>query len=280
MGKTKIKPLEEIDQSSVLSDQLSDNSLPVTSLSVTDKLKTDEPGSENRQQKTDNRIKKHGKKYQEVTENIEKNKNYPLVEAVTLAQKASYSKFQGTLEAHINTSTKNLRGLINLPHLAGKKLTILAFGNGAKEAGADIVGTEEIIADIEKGPSTTLRVNSEKEVKLSDVDVIVVTPAWMPKLAKAAKVLGPRGLMPNPKSGTITDNLGKAISELRTGKTEYKTENQAPVIHLGVGETDQPAEEIAANIKTLFNTLGKSKIRKITLSATMGPGVKVDLSSI
>lgn len=208
----------------------------------------------------------HGKKYQQAVEQVEKTCKYTLVEAVKLAQETSYSKFPGSVEAHINTKMKNLRGLATLPYSAGKKLRILAFGKGAEESGADIVGTEEIIENINKG-----KIN---------FDVVVTTPDWMPKLTKIAKNLGPRGLMPNPKNGTITENLSKTVSELQAGKTEYKTEANGQVIHLGVGKVSQPAEEIAANIKSLYNTIGKSRITKLTLSSTMGPGVKVDLSSI
>ncbi len=108
----------------------------------------------------------------------------------------------------------------------------------------------------------------------------VATPDWMPKLAKVAAILGPRSLMPNPKSGTITDNLKKAVSELQGGKTEYKLERAGQVIHLGVGKVSQPTEEIAQNIKILLTTIGKSRIKKVTLAPTMGPGVKLNLSSI
>ncbi len=212
-------------------------------------------------------VKARGKKYQEVIELVEKTKRYPLNEAVELAQKVSYTKFPSTMEIHINTAVKGVRGLITLPYASGKKLKILAFGKDADKSGADVVGTDEILADIIKG-------------KTGDIDFIVTTPEWMPKLARAAKVLGPRGMMPNPKNGTITDNLSKVVAELQGGKVEYKSENAAQVIHLAIGKTSQPAEEISANVKLLYQTIGKSRIRKITLSPTMGPGVKVDLNSI
>lgn len=269
MGKTKIKTIGE-DQVSVLSSQLSESSQSVVSSSVekseTEKQKTGKPKSENRKQKTDNKAKIRGHKYQEAITKVDPALKYALLEAVKLAQETSYSKFPGTIEAHLNTNVGNIRGLISLPHFTGKKLTILAFGTDVDKSGADIIGTDETIAEIEKG-----KVN---------FDVLVTTPNWMPKLAKCAKILGPRGLMPNPKNGTITENLGKAVTELQGGKVEYKTEKDRKVIHLSVGKVDQNPEEVAINIKTLFNTIGKSKISKITLSATMGAGVKVDLSSI
>lgn len=206
------------------------------------------------------------KKYQEAVAKVDKAIVYPLSQALELAKETSYSKFEGSLEIHINTVLKNIRGLITLPHLSGKKLTILAFGNGAKGAGADIEGDDSKLAEIEKG-----RI---------DFDVLVVTPVWMPKLARSAKILGPRGLMPNPKNGTVTDNLEKTITEIKSGKVEYKTEPNQNVLHLLIGKLNQPSEELSANIKILFISIGKSKIRKIVLSPTMGPGIKVDLSTL
>lgn len=208
----------------------------------------------------------HSQKYQEAAAQVEKTREYPIKEAIELAQKSSYSKFPGTIELHMNTTVKNIRGLVTLPFVSGKSLTVLAFGKGAAEAGADIVGTDETITEIEKG-----KIN---------FDVIVTTPEWMPKLARVARILGPKGLMPNPKSGTITENLSRAVADLKGGKTEYRTEANGQVIHLGVGKVDQPVEEIAANIKALYIIVGKSKVKKATLAPTMGPGVKINLSSI
>ncbi|MDO8638168.1 MAG: 50S ribosomal protein L1 [Candidatus Daviesbacteria bacterium] len=276
MGKTKIKNVGE-DQVSVLSSQLSDKSPSVVSPSETDEQKTGKPESENRKQKTDNKAKIRGHKYQEAKTKVDQTLKYSLLEAVKLAQETSYSKFPGTIEAHFNTNVKNIRGLISLPHFTGKKLTILAFpstssGQVASDLGDDvIIGNDETISQIEAGPSAGSGLK---------FDVLVTTPAWMPKLAKCAKILGPRSLMPNPKNGTITENLSKTVAELQGGKMEYKTEKDGKVIHLAVGKVNQAPEEISANIKTLFNTIGKSKISKITLSPTMGVGVKVDLSSI
>lgn len=208
----------------------------------------------------------HGKKYLEQAEKVERNKKYSIIEAIKLAKETSYSKFDGSLELHINTSQKGLRGLVTLPHVAGKKLRVLAFGKGAAESGADAVGTDETIAQIEKS-----RI---------DFDVVVTTPEWMPRLARVARVLGPRGLMPNPKSGTITDNLAKTVTELQAGKTEYKTEPNGMIIHLGVGKVSQASEEVIANIKALYTTIGKSRVQRMTIASTMGPGVKIDPSSI
>lgn len=269
MGKTKIKIIDDSNQLSDISSQLSESGQSVVGLSETEKQKTGKPKSETRKPKTDNRTKFRSKKYQQAVENIEKNQKLPALEAVSKTQAGSYSKFEGTIEVHINTNAKNLRGLINLPFAQGKKLRILAFPSGKTDLslGDDVViGTDETISQIEAGKI--------------DFDIVVTTPEWMPKLAKAAKILGPRGLMPNPKNGTISDNLVKAVAELQGGKTEYKTEANGQVIHLSVGKVSQKPEEIVANLKVIYNTVGRSKIQKISLSPTMGPSVKVDLSTL
>ena len=212
------------------------------------------------------KAKPRSKKYLEAIKDLDRSKFYPLTEAVDLVKKVSYSKFDGTLEAHINTHTTGIRGLISLPYASGKKIRILAFGKGAEESGADIFGDDSTLDNISKGKI--------------EFDILITTPDWMPKMAKLAKILGPKGLMPNPKNGTITEDLIKSVESFQGGKTEYKTEPKVPVIHLAFGKLTQPNEELEANIKTLYQILGKSRISKITLSPTMGPGVKLDLSSI
>ncbi|EKD91126.1 MAG: 50S ribosomal protein L1 [uncultured bacterium] len=228
--------------------------------------------SENKSAQKKSQAQKHGEpkyrssKYKEAAEKVEKAKKYAIDEAVNLVKETSYSKFDGSLEIHINTSVKNLRGLVSLPYASGKKLKIVAFGKGAEESGADIVGDDEKLNEIAKGKI--------------DFDFIVTDPSWMPKLARAAKVLGPRGLMPNPKNGTISDNLKKAVEEIQSGKVEYKSEKIANVVHLSLGKISQPTEELSQNIKVLLGVVGKSKIKVATIAPSMGPGVKLDTSSI
>lgn len=257
-----IKRDEQLKKSSDVSLQPSEKE--------TEKQKTVKPETEDRKPKTEKPKEpfkpSHSKKYLEIAEKVERNKLYPIDQAAELVKEISYSKFDGTLEIHINTDIKNVRGLINLPFASGKKLNIIAFGKGAEESGSDIAGTDEQLSEIIKG-------------KIG-FDVIVTTPEWMPKLARAAKVLGPRGLMPNPKNGTITDDLKKTVTELQGGKTEYKTESKANVIHASIGKISQPKEELSQNIKMLLSTIGKTKIKKVVISPTMGPGIKLDLSSI
>ncbi len=210
--------------------------------------------------------KPRSKKYKEAAALVDKNVTYPLNEAVELAKKVSYSKYDGTFELHVNTNSKNIRGLVSLPYASGKKVRIMAFGKGAAESGADIVGDEAALAEIEKG-----KIN---------FDVLITTPEMMPRISRLAKVLGPRGLMPNPKNGTIAENLEKAVSEIQSGKLEYKTESNKMTMHVSLGKISQPSEELSQNVKVLLTTIGKSKIKKAVLSPTLGPGVKLDLASI
>ena len=216
------------------------------------------------------KAKPRSKKYQEAAKDLDRTKIYPLLEAVDMVKKLSYAKFNATLEAHINTAQTGIRGYVSLPYAKGVQLRILVFGpSTASQLEGVIFGADSTIEEINKGKV--------------DFDLIITTPDWMPKLAKVAKILGPRGLMPNPKNNTIVSNeagLKKCVESFQAGKTEYKTEPKAPVIHVALGKLNQPNEELVANIKTLLATLGKSKIKKITLSPTMGPSVKVDLASL
>lgn len=206
------------------------------------------------------------KKYLEASKELDRTKTYPLPEALDIVKNKSYSKFNGTLEIHILASQTGLHGFISLPYVSGRKIRILAFGKGAENSGAGIFGDDSTIDEISKG-----KIN---------FDILITTPEWMPKLTKVARILGPRGLMPNPKNETITDDLKKAVGNFQAGKTEFKTEAKAPVIHLGIGKLAQPNEELEANIRTLLQTIGKTRVRKATLSPTMGPGVKLDLTTV
>ncbi len=245
-----------------------------TSLPAGRQARNDETGSSTRQDdkkvKTQKpgKVKPRSKKYQELTKDLDKSKTYPLNEAVEMTKKMSMTKFDGTIEAHINTIQTGIRGLVSLPFVSGKKLKILVFGSAnTPKADEDItIGDESIIETINKG-----KVN---------FDLVITTPDWMPKLAKVARILGPRSLMPNPKNGTIVSDLKKAVESFQTGKIEYKTESKAAVMHLGLGKLSQPTEELSANIKTLLATLGKSRVKKVSLSPTMGPSVKLDLTSL
>ena len=227
---------------------------------------------------------KKSKKYLEALGKLEKGKLYPLEEAVKLVKETSTSKFDGTVEiaVRLNLDTKKndqqLRGAIVLPHGTGKakKVLVLAKGDAAKaakDAGADYVGDVDMITKIEKE-------------NFFDFDVIIATPEMMPLLGKLGKVLGPKGLMPNPKTGTVTMDTKKAVEDVKKGRVEYRTDSYANV-HALVGKVSFDDEKLVENVKAFMDVIIKSKpqaakgvyLKGVALASTMGPGVKVDLSS-
>ena len=227
---------------------------------------------------------KKSKKYTEALSKIEKGKLYSLEEAVKLVKETSVSKFNGTVEiaVRLNLDTKKndqqLRGAIVLPFGTGKtkKVLVLAKGDAAKaatEAGADFVGDVDMITKIEKE-------------NWFDFDVIIATPEMMPMLGKLGKVLGPKGLMPNPKTGTVTTDTKKAVEDVKKGRVEYRTDSYANV-HALVGKVSFDDEKLVDNVKAFMDVIIKSKpqaakgiyLKGVSLASTMGPGIKVDLSS-
>lgn len=229
-------------------------------------------------------MKKKSKKYTEALSKIEKGKLYSLEEAVKLVKETSVSTFDGTVEiaVRLNLDTKKndqqLRGAIVLPHGTGKtkKVLVLAKGDAAKaatDAGADYVGDVDMITKIEKE-------------NWFDFDVIIATPEMMPMLGKLGKVLGPKGLMPNPKTGTVTMDTKKAVEDVKKGRVEYRTDSYANV-HTLVGKVSFDDEKLVDNVKAFMDVIIKSKpqaakgiyLKGVSLASTMGPGIKVDLSS-
>ena len=229
-------------------------------------------------------MKKKSKKYTEALSKIEKGKLYSLEEAVKLVKETSVSTFDGTGEiaVRLNLDTKKndqqLRGAIVLPHGTGKtkKVLVLAKGDAAKaatDAGADYVGDVDLITKIEKE-------------NWFDFDVIIATPEMMPMLGKLGKVLGPKGLMPNPKTGTVTMDTKKAVEDVKKGRVEYRTDSYANV-HALVGKVSFDDEKLVDNVKAFMDVIIKSKpqaakgiyLKGVSLASTMGPGIKVDLSS-
>jgi large subunit ribosomal protein L1 len=194
--------------------------------------------------------KVRGKKYQAVKKKIDVTKYYPLKEAVKLVKETSFSKFDGKVEAHVTVLDIGNVGEITFPHLesVGKKVMVL---------------NDTILAEIKEG-----KVN---------FDILIATPSTMPKLLPFARVLGPKGLMPNPKNGTLTDDPESAVKKLSVAKTVIKTEKKSPVIHIIVGKVSQPIEELTANIDELIKIVKSNKIKKLALCATMGPCVKVEI---
>ena len=229
-------------------------------------------------------MKKKSKKYTEALSKIEKGKLYSLEEAVKLVKETSVSTFDGTVEiaVRLNLDTKKndqqLRGAIVLPHGTGKtkKVLVLAKGDAAKaatDAGADYVGDVDMITKIEKE-------------NWFDFDVIIAAPEMMPMLGKLGKVLGPKGLMPNPKTGTVTMDTKKAVEDVKKGRVEYRTDSYANV-HALVGKVSFDDEKLVDNVKAFMDVIIKSKpqaakgiyLKGVSLASTMGPGIKVDLSS-
>lgn len=194
----------------------------------------------------------HGAKHREAVAQVDKNKVYPLTEAIELAKKTSYVKFDATLDVHIrlNPAKKNedaVRGTVTLPHGTGRERRV-------------VIVTDEMIEKIEKG--------------WTDFDVAVATPDMMPKLAKLAKILGPKGLMPNPKSGTVTTEPERVAEELKGGRVEFKADSLNN-IHQAVGKVSWETGKLAENIQTFVGALPKNRIKSIALAPTMGPGVKL-----
>ncbi|MDR1695666.1 MAG: 50S ribosomal protein L1 [Endomicrobium sp.] len=221
-----------------------------------------------------------GKKLNESAKLVDKSKTYSLAEATELVKQTAKAKFDETVELHIKLgidpkqSDQIVRGTVSLPNGIGKtrKVAVIAKGEKQKEAenaGADIVGADDFIEEIAKG-------------KL-DFDVLVATPDVMKDLSKVAKILGPKGLMPNPKSGTVTFEVAKTVSELKKGRVEYKNDAYG-IIHCPVGKASFDKEKLAENIKTLFEAVSKAKpssskgqyIKSVSISSTMGPGIYVD----
>ena len=227
---------------------------------------------------------KHGKKFLEAQSKVDKTKVYTLDEAVKLVKETSVSKFDGSVEIamRLNLDTRKsdqqLRGAIVLPSGTGKEKKVLVVAKGdnakaAKEAGADFVGDVDILEKIEKE-------------NWLDFDVMIATPDMMPLLGKLGKVLGPKGLMPNPKTGTVTTDVKKAISDVKKGRVEYRTDSYGNV-HGLVGKVSFTEEELKDNIKAFVSVILKSKpsvvkgvyVKNVSLSTTMGPGIKLDVNS-
>ena len=225
----------------------------------------------------------HGKRFRAAREQIDRTRHYPPAEAVSLVKQTASGKFDETVEVHLRLGVnvrhadEQLRGTLALPHGLGKDVTVAAFAEGdaaraAREAGADHVGGADLAERVEGG--------------WTDFDVAIATPALMgPVVSKLGRILGPQGKMPNPKVGTVTDDVGKAVGEAKAGKVEYRTDRQA-VVHLTLGKVSFPDRNLLENYAAVVEEIVRAKpaaakgryLVSITLASTMGPGIRVDTS--
>ncbi len=223
---------------------------------------------------------KRGRRYLEASEKVEAGRDYPLVDALSIVKEASKTKFDETVEVvmRLNVDPRHaeqmVRGAIALPHGTGKETKVLVLTRGeaqkdAQEAGADYVGADEYIEQIEKG--------------WTDFDVVIATPDIMRDVGKLGRVLGPRGLMPNPKSGTVTFDVGPAVREVKSGRIEYRVDRNGN-LHGPVGKVSFTVQQLSENASTFIDAVMRAKpasakgqyIRRLTVSSTMGPGISVD----
>lgn len=228
---------------------------------------------------------KHGKRYTEAAKLVDRSQYYDVADAVGVIKKTANAKFDETVELHVRTGAdgrhadQQIRGAVVLPHGTGKTVRILVFAKGPKEdeakaAGADFVGGQELIPKI------------QNEGWL-DFDVVVATPDMMGVVGRLGKVLGPKGLMPNPKSGTVTMDLTKAIVDIKAGKVEYRLD-KTNIIHCPVGKASFTEEQLRENLQALLDALNKAKpsslkgayMKSAVLTSTMGPGVKLNTAKI
>jgi len=227
-------------------------------------------------------MRKRGKKYRKVSEQVDRTKLYSLSEAVSLVKKTSYSKFDGTVELAVNLGVdprhadQNVRGATPLPHGTGKSVRIVVFAKGDKAVEAakqdvEFVGGDDLAQKISEG--------------WLDFDQVIATPDMMGVVGKLGRVLGPRGLMPNPKLGTVTFDVVSAVKELKAGRAEFRVD-KAGIVHAPVGKTSMDEAHLVENAQAVVDALLKAKpstakgtyMKKMAVSATMGPGVKVDSS--
>jgi large subunit ribosomal protein L1 len=225
-----------------------------------------------------------GKRLKKAYEDINRDKFYPIADAVGIIKKRANAKFDETVEVSVNLgvdtkqSDQMVRGVIDLPNGTGKTVRVAVFAKGAKAeeakaAGADLVGAEDLAEKIQAGQM--------------DFDRCIATPDMMGVVGRLGKVLGPRGLMPNPKLGTVTMNVAEAIKSAKGGQVQYRAE-KAGIVHAGVGKASFTEQALVENVKAFVDAIAKAKptgakgtyIRKVSLSSTMGPGLKLDLSSV
>jgi large subunit ribosomal protein L1 len=223
---------------------------------------------------------KHGKRYRELYSKVDRERQYQPSEAVALVKDMQSVKYVETVECHIRTglnvrhAEEQLRGTITLPHMAGTDVTVAVFAKGdkareAEAAGADVVGDDDLAKRIQDG--------------WTDFDVAIASPDMMPVVGRLGRILGPQGKMPNPKVGTVTEDVAKAVSEAKAGRMEYRTDRSA-IVHMSIGKTELSERQLLENYAALIDEIVRAKpaaakgryLRTITLATSMGPGVRVD----
>jgi len=227
---------------------------------------------------------KRSKRYQEVREKVDRTREYPLEEAIRLVKETATAKFDETVEMHVRLGVdprhadQQVRGTVTLPHGTGKPVRVLVLTKGpkekeAEEAGADYVGFEEYIQKIQNG--------------WLDFDVVIATPDVMPQVGKLGRILGPRGLMPNPKSGTVTMNVKEAVKEVKAGRIDFRVDRYG-ILHVPIGKVSFDTEKLVENAKAFMDAVLRLRppaakgqyVRSVTVSSTMGPGVRVDRNQL
>jgi len=233
---------------------------------------------------TRSRLERQGKKFRKAAEAVDKDKTYTLKEAIDLAQKTSPVKFDATVEMHLRLGVdprhadQNIRDNLVLPAGTGKAVRVAVFAEAddaatAKKAGADLTDAEQLVKELEKG--------------IMNFDTLIATPAQMPKLGKYARVLGPRGLMPNPKSGTVTTDVAKAVHDAKAGRVEYRVDS-AGIVHLGFGKVSFTAKQLSENIDAVIASIKANKpnglkgnyFKALHITTSMGPSITVDVASL
>jgi large subunit ribosomal protein L1 len=225
-----------------------------------------------------------GKRFKAAVKGLDRNKFYSVEEAVKLVKERAKAKFDETIEMAFNLgidpkhADQNVRGVISLPHGTGKSVRVAVFAKGekaeaAKKAGADIVGADDLAEKVQAGQM--------------DFDRVIASPDMMVTVGKLGKVLGPRGLMPNPKLGTVTNDIAEAVKAAKGGQVEYRAQKEG-IVHAGVGKASFSEKALVENVKALFNAVNRAKpagakgtyLKKVSISSTMGPGLKLDVTSM